>query len=168
MGIPDVLLRYEADQDVVDAGLAIWRILCERKVVDVPIAYLRSEIAMIVLVRLAVDQIHNGGIDAMFYNGWGECAEHCVKALQDIGAPKKAAVLQRAMDTYWGGRYPRTIAEWDELVDARREGEEMIPGVDELEEIFYRQSEDTDVLFVRYVAANVDVFEPPAVELPAP
>ena len=168
MGIPDALERYEADQDVVEAVLAIWRILCDRNVIDVPAAYLRPEISVIVLVRLAVDQINNGGIEALFYNGWGKCAEGCVKALHDIGAHKKAAVLQRAMDTYWGGRYPRTSTEWKELVDVNREGEEMIPREEELEEIFYRQSEDTDVLFVRYVAENVDVFEPPVIELPAP
>ena len=167
MGITDVLERYRADQDVVGASIAIWQILCDRNVIEVPVAYLRCEIAVIVLVRLAVDKINNGGIDAMFYNGWGKCAEDCVKALQEIGAHKKAAILQRAMDTYWGGAYPRTITESDELVKIA-DGAELIPGVDDLEEIFYRQSEDTDILVVRYVAANVDVFEPPVIDLPAP
>ena len=168
MSIPDVLARYEADQDVVKASLAIWEILCERHVTHVPAAYLRREIAVVVLVRLAVDQIDNGGVDALFYNGWGKCAEDCVKALNTIGADKKAAVLQRAMNTYWGGMYPRTIAEWGELVDILPEGEELIPRADELEEVFYRESEDTDALIVRYVAENVDAFEPGAVSLPAP
>ena len=160
MKITNALRRGREDPSF-DASAAIWNVLCDRNVLKVPVSYLRHEVATVVLARLVEDQTNNGGIDALFYNGWGECARDCVKALQEVGAATKAGVLQTAMDSYWSGRYPRTSVEWKQLVDAAGEdNQELIPNERDLERIFYEESEDINDLIVKFVERNIDAFEP--------
>lgn len=161
MNISEIVERCRSDQDFDKAGLEIWKILGDRNVTRVPIAYLRWEIATIVLVRLVEDQTRNGGIDALFYNGRGECAEMCASALEDIGANRKASILRTVMDSYWGGSYPRTSAEWERIYDAVPDDEEIIPGERALERAYFeRDIENVEALIVRFVSNNVEAFEP--------
>lgn len=160
LNIPEILERCRSDQDFDKAGLEIWTILGDRNVTRVPVAYLRWEIATIVLVRLVDDQTRNGGLDAVFYNGWGVCAEMCANALEDVGASRKASIFRTVMDSYWGGRYPRTVAEWEKIYDAVPDDEEQIPRERELEREYYRGSEDLEALIVRFVSNNLEAFEP--------
>ena len=161
MKISEIVARYQSDQDFEGASGEIWKTLGDRNVTRVPLAYLRWEIATIVLVRLVEDQTRNGGIDALFCNGWGECAEMCASALEDVGASRKASILRTVMDSYWGGRYPRTSAEWERICDTVPDDEEMIPGERELERAYYRKdSENVEALIVAFVSNNVEAFEP--------
>ena len=161
MNIPEIVERYRSDHDFDKAGTEIWKILGDRNVTRVPLAYLQWEIATIVLVRLVEDQTCNGGIDALFYNGWGACAEMCASALEDIGAANKASILRTAMGSYWGGRYPRSSAEWQKIYDAVPDDEEIIPGARELERAYYeRDIENVEALIVKFVSNNVGAFEP--------
>jgi hypothetical protein len=51
-------------------------------------------------------EINNGGFDQYFFNSTGDDAEVALAALQDMGATAAAALLERAMAVFPGGKPP--------------------------------------------------------------
>ena len=99
-------------------------------------------------------QIENGGIAQFFFNGLGRHAEQCVQALRDIGAHKKAECLHKAMGSFWGSRYPRTVEEYEVISDTAPEDDELYP--EELDDLYYDSPEDVAALALGYLCENIE------------
>jgi hypothetical protein len=102
-------------------------------------------------------QVNNGGFEQYFFNQSGDFAHAVVAALQEIGAPRTANVVSRAVAVFPVGRPPE-----DEV--ARRALLEVLPeeALDLLsrpDEEFYRYEEDLTGLLFEYVRVNAGAIE---------
>lgn len=104
-------------------------------------------------VWAATGQIENGGFDQFFYNSSGDHAGEAPGAFRAIGAPGKAAVIERALALFPGNAPPSTREERITVLDelAEREGEELFEALDRA---FHAVPENVDDLLEAYVAAH--------------
>jgi hypothetical protein len=101
-------------------------------------------------------EVRNGGFAQYFVNSSGNQARTALEGLETIGAPRAAAVLERAMQLF-GVAGPARGRD-------RRHGQlaEMSPGQDaEMEDIddaYYQQAENLDALLLQYAMLHRDHF----------
>ncbi|MEW6304801.1 MAG: DMP19 family protein [Verrucomicrobiota bacterium] len=93
-------------------------------------------------------EVNNGGFDQYFFNSTGDAAETALAGLKDMGATAAAALLERAMAVFPGGKPP---------VDRERRQEEMEkiesrskPVWDQCDREFYDCKEDISELCLAY------------------
>ncbi len=120
---------------------------------------LPREVRTFFYVLHADNQINNGGFAQYFFNGHGEHAEEAVKAFKEIGAPKTAATLQFVMLSFPQGKYPKTVDEYDELLEKHGEQLEFLND-ENLNQAYGNLGEDVEELIVLYVKKHFDKFGP--------
>jgi hypothetical protein len=93
-------------------------------------------------------EVNNGGFDQYFWNSTGNDAEAALAGLKDMGATAAAALLERAMAVFPGGKPP---------ADRERRQEEMKqmesrskPVWDQCDREYYDCKEDIDELCLAY------------------
>lgn len=100
-------------------------------------------------------EVNNGGFSQYFFNSSGDLASHAVKAAKGVGAPKVAAIIQKAIALF-GVRGPDPDREkrMDQLseIDLRT--------LEKLDEQYYQCSERLSEILPRFVAANPEFFKP--------
>ena len=152
--IATILARYDKEKDAERAVISIAFQLFERKWNKQPKESLPQEIKVFLLSYYAEGEIGNGGVSAFFYNGLGSDAEDTVAALTLLGLEKKATALTRGMASFPGGRYPKSIKEWD----ARKIPDDNLIFSGELDQLFYSEKMEPPLLM--YVKIHFDKFAP--------
>jgi hypothetical protein len=110
-----------------------------------------------ILLGTDVDnEVHNGGFHQFFFNSTGNYAEASVKALQQIGAPMKAKLLDLAIAQFPGGRCPEDRQKRWESMDAI--DEKASPIWHELDTAYYGTAEDVSKLCEAYVQRHPEQF----------
>jgi hypothetical protein len=84
--------------------------------------------------------INDGGHASFFYNSYGEHAHETVQALNEIGAPEYAAVLNRAIDLFPARYIPRNIDERNASLDSLPDEAHEI--LETLDDEFYALGDD--------------------------
>lgn len=112
-----------------------------------------------VLIWILENEVCNGGFYQYAYNSSGEGVPYVAGALKAIGADYTLSLLQRALDII--GPVP-----WDD--ETQRQGaiealdEKARDQLDELDQLFYANTDDISALLFNYVVSHLKDFPPPA------
>lgn len=109
-----------------------------------------------ICVRDVECEINNGGFDQYYFNSSGNHALDAVPSLEAIGAKHTSSLLRDANALFGeSGPSPDRLARQEQL-DALRDakGKKM----DEIEEEFYKGTEDLDGLLKKYISMNAEAY----------
>lgn len=97
-------------------------------------------------------QVMNGGFDQYFFNSTGNDCEVALAGLKDIGATAAAALLERAMAVFPGGRPPVDRQQRHRLMTCL--GSRSRSVWDQCDDEFYHRGEKTYELCLTYAKRN--------------
>ena len=101
-------------------------------------------------------EVNNGGFSQYFLNDSAESSSFIVTALKEIGAPKTATICQRAIAIAYPGGLPQTA---DSIRSAAGDfSEEILQGLESLDQEFFSYPHDLTGLLFAYVKAHPDEF----------
>lgn len=101
-------------------------------------------------------EVNNGGFSQYFANDSAESASFVAEALEKIGAPKTAAICQRAIVTAFPNGLPPTVEGIRSVADAF--SKDILDRLEPLDQEFFSYPHNlTDLLFA-YVSAHPDEF----------
>jgi hypothetical protein len=93
-------------------------------------------------------EVNNGGFDQYFFNSTGDDAELALAALQDMGATAAAALLERAMAVFPGGKPPTDREKrWEAMKEMESRSK---PVWEKCDSEFYNCKENIDALCLAY------------------
>jgi hypothetical protein len=155
--IVKVLERYETTKDANETYRFIGEELGCRGYYEKPLKTFSQEVRVFILIWCADGMINNGGIASFFFNGYGQQAEETVAALKTVGAPIKANAIEKAMQSFPKGKYPKTPKEYDKILEKH---EEELKFLDEVDSPYFNSPENIEELVVRFVKSNYEKFAP--------
>lgn len=108
-------------------------------------------------VRMLIDEVNNGGFDQYLSNSSGDYAADSLRGVRAIGARQTEELLQRALNLF-GPDGPSPDS------DTRREQLESLPEsaheeLSELDDAFYKDTDEIEKKLHLYVAANRSSFK---------
>ncbi len=101
-------------------------------------------------------EVNNGGFDQFFFNTSGDYAHELPDAFRRIGAPRKAALAERAIAVFPQGKCPRDREKRWEAMDKIPEADEKL--WDKIDDEYYDTQEDIYDLGVNYVKEHPQEF----------
>src|SRR5208282_5162255 len=93
-------------------------------------------------------EVHNGGFDQYFFNSSGDESEAALAGLKEMGAPGAAALLERAMQVFPGGKPPAERQRRVALMEKLRKKAEAV--WEQCDKEFYALKEDLSELMLAY------------------
>lgn len=106
----------------------------------------------------AESEINNGGLAQYFYNGSCETAPFVVEAFEAIGAPRTAAILQRAIAV----AFPNGLPAAPEAISAAAEefSEQTTEQLEALDSEFFEYPHNLTELLFSFVSKHPEEFGP--------
>ena len=101
-------------------------------------------------------EVNNGGFSQFFFNASGNFSSELVHAFTEIGAPKTAAICQKALEAFGKG-LPADCEERRDLLD-EMESDEIDEILEECDDSFYAYEDDLNALNHAYVMKNKAYF----------
>ena len=140
--------------DLTDFIIKQMHHLCDKSNYGDAIDKLNSHERVFFAAQLLEQEVNNGGFDQYFSNSSGNLANEIVAAFREIGAPKTAAICEKALSVFHGS----VPTDWDVRQDLL---EELDCGDvwDECDDAFYEYEENLDALHYQYVLAHRDSFD---------
>jgi hypothetical protein len=99
-------------------------------------------------------EVHNGGFDQYFFNSSGNDSEAALAGLKELGAPAAAALLERAMYAFPGGKPPADRKQRVALMAKLRKKAEGV--WEQCDKEFYALKEDLSQLMLTYAKQKRD------------
>src|SRR6266404_7423146 len=93
-------------------------------------------------------EVHNGGFDQYFFNSSGDDSEAALAGLKEMGAAGAAALLERAMEVFPGGKPPADRQQRVAVMDKLRKQAESV--WEQCDKEFYALKEDLSELMLAY------------------
>jgi len=93
-------------------------------------------------------EVHNGGFDQYFFNSAGNDSEAALAGLKEMGASGAAALLERSMALFPGGKPPADRQKRQQAMDRIREQSKPVWG--QCDDAFYELKEDLHQLVLEY------------------
>jgi hypothetical protein len=91
-------------------------------------------------------EVNNGGFDQYFFGPGGDSAKHAISALEEVGAPRMAGIVQRALRVFGPDGPAPDRAERQRQLDAL--DVDQVDALDDLDAEFYLYPENlTELLF---------------------
>jgi hypothetical protein len=97
-------------------------------------------------------EVNNGGFHQFFSNSTGEYVRETIQALIDIGASKTCDLLKRAVAIGFPSGYPSDASQYESAV---AEFDDVVDGLDELDQEFFRYEEPLSDLVNEYLARGI-------------
>ena len=101
-------------------------------------------------------EVNSEGFSGFFSNDIGRFAHETVASLQIIGAVKTAAILQKAIDKFPGGRIPKNKHERVAILDKLEGNNELYWQA--LDEEIHEYEDDLDDLNIEFIRKHRDKF----------
>lgn len=106
------------------------------------------------LIVVLHNQVINGGFHQYFSNGYGQFAKETIKALQEIGAIKKSALLETAFKKVNTENYNTEVFRKKLLkkeIKSLFVEDDLVDILDKLDEEYYSNEEDVEKLLSEYL-----------------
>ena len=111
---------------------------------------------VVYIVYTLEGEVNNGGFLQYFWNSSGNQANELVDAFLEIGAPKTAAICEKALSVF-GGHVPEDWDERNEVLDEL--DSDMVDEIlSECDDAFYDYEENLTELCYEYITKNKDQF----------
>jgi len=107
----------------------------------------------VLAARFLIDEVNNGGFAQYFFNSSGEYWREALAGLKAIGATSDLELLQEAIAAL--GSSSDDLQRNDELARVVGEDDALFP---RLEDRFYKDEQDREVLLLRYIMAHPNDF----------
>ena len=101
-------------------------------------------------------EMNNGGFYQFFWNSSGEFAHETVVSLNTIGAVRTAALVQKAIDLFPGGKVPTDREEREDLLEQIQDEAGKVWNM--LDQEFFKYTEDLNLLNMEYIRQHRDLF----------
>ncbi len=151
--IDDILGLSNDTTIVIEIGKKLWR----KSKNDKNLESLNEYEKNVLYLEMLEGQVNNGGFDQYFFNSSGEYSQETSNALQEIGALKMLEILEQAIKVFPSLPIPKDTETRRELMQDLPK--EINQKLNELDQNFYVNAENSENLVIEYVKKNKKYFE---------